>query len=90
MINYVLGDSGRLPDLLRQVSLPIVDQVSCQEEVRKEYGESFVLVSNKNNQESILPNFLLRKTKIFFRFFAIKLGHFQAQTIFSHAINTQA
>jgi hypothetical protein len=34
------------------------------------------------NQELILPNFILRKTKIF-QFFAIKLGHFELETIFS-------
>ncbi len=42
------------------------------------------------DQKSILPNFFLRKTKIFFCFFAIKLGHFKIQTIFSCATNTQA
>jgi hypothetical protein len=62
-INYVLlGDSGRLPDLLKQVSLPIVDQVACQEEVRKEYGESYVLVSNKNNQQQCFSTFLVHGT----------------------------
>ncbi len=40
-------------------------------------------------QESILPNFFLHKTKIFL-FFAIKLGHFNEQTIFSYATYTQA
>ncbi len=36
-----------------------------------------------------LPNFFLWKTKIFF-LFAIKLGRFKLQTIFSYVINTQA
>jgi hypothetical protein len=40
--------------------------------------------------ESILPNFFLRKMKIVFRFFAIKLAHFKLQTIFSYFTNTQA
>jgi hypothetical protein len=48
------------------------------------YREGYFLL------ESILPTFFLHKTKIFFRFFDFKLGHFKEQTIFYHASNTQA
>jgi hypothetical protein len=37
-------------------------------------------------QESILPDFDI----LIFPIFAIKLGHFKVQTIFSYATNTQA
>ncbi len=47
-------------------------------------------VCAKYLHESILPNFFSLKTKIFSRFFAIKLGHFEVQSIFSYFTNTQA
>jgi hypothetical protein len=39
------------------------------------------------NPESILPKYFLHKD--FYPFFAFKLGHFKAQTIFSYVTNTQ-
>ncbi len=49
----------------------------------------FFPIHSKTSQESILPNFFLRKTKIF-PVFSIKLGHFIAHTLFPYATSTQA
>ncbi len=46
-----------------------------------EYFKSFKL----QDQKSILPNFFF----FIFQIFAIKLGHFKVQTIFSYTTNTQ-
>jgi hypothetical protein len=46
-------------------------------------------ISVTHNLDSILPNFFLRKTNIFFPFFAIKLGCSIAKGLFSYVTNIQ-
>jgi hypothetical protein len=59
----------------------------CHGNTEKKQGNFFIIQNSiffglVSCQESILPNFD-------FFFFAIKLGHFKVQTIFSHATNAQ-
>jgi hypothetical protein len=50
------GEVFQIPNLLKQIELPIVNRNYCQQEIRKEYGDSFVLVNilfRKNNYHCI-------------------------------------